>query len=242
MPDKARERYYLTQRRRAIELPGGEPVERERPDFVLGAAPRRLGIELTELHPAPQLGERPFQEVQSLKERVVREAERLFHQAGGKALYVTVIFGRHGRLDKNSVNRIARELANALLSVQLPTMISEGSVDIPRDILPREIGHAHVFGSVDGEDRLWSSDHGGWIRKLEIADVQRELDRKSGMAAEARTHCDELWLVVVHSIMRGAPSEVTPRALDASFNSVFDRVVWLEPEGPRARELAKIAG
>jgi hypothetical protein len=46
MPDKPREHYYLQALRRALtEVPPGEPVCPEPPDFVIAGHNRRLGIE-----------------------------------------------------------------------------------------------------------------------------------------------------------------------------------------------------
>lgn len=89
MPDKKRERYYLSRLRACVpDLPAGDPIEPEPPDFVLIKDGHRLGIELTTFYLPPEPGKRPHQERQSLKERIVAEAAALHSQAGGPALYV----------------------------------------------------------------------------------------------------------------------------------------------------------
>jgi hypothetical protein len=56
MPDKARERRYLEAFRGCVDgFPLGEPVESERPDFLIGWSPARIGIEFTEYHHPPDL-------------------------------------------------------------------------------------------------------------------------------------------------------------------------------------------
>ncbi len=239
MPDKERERHYLTQLRRCVELPSGEPEEPEPPDFLLGLAPQRIGIEMTEYHHPPNRGERPHQETQSLKDQVVDTAEQMHAEAGGAALYVTAIFGRHGRLAKDGVQPIARALAGAILAQHVPRSMHEPDVEILRGSLPREIAHARIHGSVDGEDKLWYADAGGWVAKITSADVQRELDRKGRMASSARAKCDVLWLVIVHNHLRGAPSELTAEARVAAYRHAFDRVLWLDTHRPRAIDLAR---
>jgi hypothetical protein len=234
MPDKNRERRYLTALRHCVDdLPLGEAAESERPDFLMGSSPTRIGIEFTEYHHPPIQEERPHQEIQSLKDRVVGLAENLHTKGGGPALYVTAIFGPHGRLSKETVGPIAQALADAVLSQAVPRSMREESVEISRDLLPPEIAHVRVHGSVDSEDRLWQADAGGWVVPIGPSDVQREIARKQRSTAAARERCDVLWLVIVHNIVRGAPCELSEQAEIAEYAHSFDRLLWLDPHSPR---------
>jgi hypothetical protein len=242
MPSEIRERHYLAQLRSCLPLPSGRAEKQEPPDFLLGDPPRRVGIELTEYHHPPSSGERPFQEVQTLKARVVALAERLHAQAGGPALYVRCTFGRHGRLTKERVKPIAQTLAGAVLSHHVPLSVEEPDVMVSRSLLPQEIAQAHVFGSLDGEDRLWTADHGGWVAPVRPSDVQREIDRKRRIVEAARMKCQELWLVIVYDWCRAAPCKLSSEAQEAEYIHPFDRVVWLDPNEPQAIELHAQAG
>lgn len=237
MPDKQRERRYFELLRRSVDLPAQQVREPEPPDFVVGTSPQSVGLELTEYHHPAEPGARSFQEVQSIKERIVERAEQLYAANGGHALYLTAIFGRHGSLSKKDVPRIARALADAVSSIEVPRSTADGKVDIPRDRLPREIAKAWVFGSVDGQDRLWKPDHVGWVQSIQSEHIQAELDRKERVVSRARTECDTLWLVLLHSFTRGAPCELHEDALKQCYRTCFDRVLWLEPHGPRLRDL-----
>jgi hypothetical protein len=237
MPDKDRERRYLTALRHCVDgLPPDEAVESERPDFLLGSSLTRIGIEFTEYHHPPSRGERPHQEIQSLQDRVVSLAEDLHHKGGGPALYVSAIFGSHGRLAKESVGPIAKALANAVLSQDVPRSMRDESVEILRDLLPPEIAHVRVHGSVDSEDRLWQAGAGGWVAQIAPSDVQREIARKQRTAGAAHERCDALWLVIVHNIVRGAPCELSEQAKTAEYAHSFNRVFWLDPHSPSALE------
>lgn len=242
MPDKDRERRYLSLLRRCVELPPGESAEAEPPDFLLGEAPDRLGIELTEYHHPASNGVPPFQEVQSLKWRIVERAERIYSELGGPALYLTAFFGPHGRLTKRAVPRIAQDLAEAVLAVRMPSSLQEGSVEIPWDLLPDEIAKAWAHASIDGMDRLWQPDHTGWVAAISPEHVQAALDRKQRIVPVARRRCDMLWLVVVHNFTRGAPCELSAEAVSATYTSSFDRVLWLDPHRPSTRDLRTGAG
>lgn len=237
MPDKARERRYLEAFRGCVDdFPLGEPVESERPDFLIGWSPARIGIEFTEYHHPPGKGERPHQEVQSLRDRVVSLAEDRHHKAGGPAVYVSAIFGSHGRLSKETVGRIAKALADAVLAQDVPRSMRDESIEILHSLLPPEIVHVRIHGSVDGDDKLWQAGAGGWVAQIEASDVQREIARKQRTAGAARARCDALWLVIVHNIARGGPCELSEEAKVAAYTHGFNRVFWLDPHSAHALE------
>lgn len=236
MPDKERERYYLRKLKQCVSLPDAQE-DTERPDFLLGYHPNRIGIELTVYHHPTIPGKRVHQEVQSLKNRVVELAEHLHTDAGGSALYLSVIFGPHGCLSKKTVRPIAEALAKAVLSEPAPKCPYDPSVKIPRDRLPPEIAHVHFSASIDGRDKLWQADAGGWVITVKPSDIQREIDKKQGMSGIALTKCDALWLVIVHDLVRGAPCELSAEVKLELYQHAFDRVLWLDPHLPRVTEL-----
>jgi hypothetical protein len=238
MPNKERERFYL-QRLRAcsIGLPDGEARDSESPDFLIFAK-ETLGVEFTEFHLPAGPSERPHQEVQSLQEQVVDIAEDAHASAGGPALYVHVIFGRHGRLAKRTVRQIGETLADVLLSFPVPRSMSDGSVDVPRALLPPEIAHVRVHGSVDGVDRLWQCGYGSWVAPVTAPHIQTEIDRKRRKALLARRKCDRLWLVIVQDLGTEAHAcELTDAAQVGPYEHPFDRLLWLEPHTPSAVDL-----
>jgi hypothetical protein len=238
MPDKQRERFYLGQLRRCVpDIPAGDPSDCESPDFLLGSAPRRVGVEVTTFYLQPEPGERPHQELQSLKDQVVVLAEQLHARHGGPALYLTAIFGPHGRLTKRTVRPIAEALAAAVLSHPMPRSIRDPRAEAPRNLLPLEIAHVHAHGSVDGTDHLWHADAGGWVAPITRAHVQSEIARKERAAYLARAKCDELWLVIAHDMVRGAPTELSDEARIGPYEHSFDRLLWLEAHEPRVLAL-----
>jgi hypothetical protein len=235
MPNKERERFYLQQLRScSIGLPDGETQDSESPDFLIFAN-ETLGVEFTEFHLPAGPDERPYQEVQSLQEQVVDIAEDAHASAGGPALYVHVIFGRHGWLAKRSVHQIGETLAGVLLSFPVPRSIHDSSVDMPRRLLPPEIAHVRVHGSVDGVDRLWQCGYGSWVAPITVPHIQTEIDRKRRKAPVARRKCDWLWLVVVQDLGTEAHAcELTAAAQLGPYQHPFDRLLWLEPHAPSA--------
>lgn len=230
MPDKKRERYYFEILRQALpDLASGEAIEFESPDFILMTDSRRIGFELTTFHFPPPPGERPYQEQQSLKEHIVTVAERLHAAAGGSALYVGVYFSQNDVLTKAAIQPLGRAIADAVLRAPMPRSMSE-PVELRFGAVPQGVSGIQIHPSVDGVDKLWHEDAGGWVADITSAQVSKVIESKSRMETTARRHCDELWLVIVHDeFSRSAPAAITAEALSKHYRGSFDRVVWLSP-------------
>ena len=239
MPNKALERFYLEALRRAlVEFPPEDAREHESPDFLVVSKEHRLGIELTTFHLPPAPGKRPHQEQQSLKDRIVKIAERLHHEAGGPALYVSIFFHEHRSLTKKDTQPLARAIAGAVLNHRLPSSFKEPAVEIPWGQRPERINGILVHGSVDGVDKLWAADAGGWVAQIAKEHVAQVVQAKALRAPLARSRCDELWLVITNDdFSRAAPAEISNEALGATYEAPFDRLIWLLPHEPRAIDL-----
>ena len=239
MPNKAHERFYLEALQRALhEVPSGPSLEPEPPDFVFINDGYRLGIELTNFHLPPKPGESPHQEWQSLKEQIVVQAERLHAESGGLPLYVEVIFHERRRLRKKDIQPFARELADAILSYPIPEHFRESAITIPWGHRPGWTAGIQVHGSVNGVDKLWDADAGGWVAEITSEHILEVIRSKARREPLARTQCDELWLVIVNdNFSRAAQAEISIEALSASYEGPFERLIWLLPHVPRAIDL-----
>jgi hypothetical protein len=240
LPNKTRERAYLEALCKAVpELSTGEVKDdRESPDFLLVRDGHRLGIEFTAFHLPPALGDRPYQEQQSLKDRIVEAAKDLHQEAAGPGLYVSVYFDDHQPLTKKDTKPLAQAIASAVLKCPLPGSVNDPAIEIPRERLPGWIRSIHIRGSVDGVDMLWESDNGGWVAEISSDHVAEVVRVKAGSAPLARRNCDELWLVIVSDVFsNAAPAEISRGAVEATYEAPFDRLVWLLPHVPRAIDL-----
>jgi len=238
MADKEREKFYIGKLWECLpDRPTGQPKGDESPDFLVDTPEGCLGIELTRFYYPPAPGRQPHQEVQALKERVIDMAERLHAAAGGPPLYLNAIFNEQRPLTKHSVPQIARSLADAVLSEEVPRSAGEPSIHIRRLALPDEVPHVCLHGSVDGNDKLWQADAGGWVQEIRSQHVQAVINEKMRTAPLARTRCFRLWLVIVHDFLNGTAADITPEALANLYNHAFDRVLWLDPHLMKATDL-----
>ena len=238
MPDKGRERFYLEMLRRTVhDVPASDPTEPEPPDFLFSTSDGSLGIDFTLFHLPPPSGKRPHQERQSLKDRIVDIAERLHQKAGGPALYVGVYFNANYVLDKKDTSRLSREIAESVLHAPTPLSIQEPVV-IPWGHRPEETYGIHIMKSVDGQDKLWHADAGGWVATITADQVRDVLRTKGRMVTRARSRCEKLWLVIVNdAFSRGAPAEISDETLEQVFEAAFGRVLWFLPHASKAHAL-----
>jgi hypothetical protein len=193
---------------------------------------------MTAFHLPTEPGKRPYQERQSLKERIVQLAERLHQQSGGPALYVMVCFNERIPLDKKDVQPLAREIAASVLRAPFPRSVNE-PVEIPWGRRPAATWGIQIHPSVDGVDKLWHPDAGGWVARVSAQQIADVIKAKARRARVARRRCDRLWLVIVNeSFGKAAPAEISEEAVAASYDGPFDRLIWLVPMmPPRAIDL-----
>ncbi|BCG46788.1 hypothetical protein GEOBRER4_n1601 [Citrifermentans bremense] len=241
MPDKDRERYYLSRLRECLsDIPESEPSEPEPPDFLFESPDSRLGIELTTFFYPPEPNKQPQQEIQSLRNYITRRAKEMHADAGGPALYVTTFFNGNFPIWKKDISRLARCLADAVFQASVPTSVKDKAVTLGHAELPQEILNVRIHGSVDGIDNLWYASSGGWVASIGSDHVQQEIDRKRKKAVAARRHCEELWLVIVNDAFeKGAPADLVDVAKTHAYSHEFDRLLWLEPHIPRVFDLCR---
>jgi hypothetical protein len=151
---------------------------------------------------------------------------------------VSVFFNNSAKLTKRNSSSIVQALAETVLSTKVPTTIEEGPVRVPQSELPDLIGGITIWASVDGHDRLWSADSGGWVTGVQPHHIQAILDAKAACLALARKKCSSVWLVIVNDLFtRAAPAELDETASMTEYIHGFDRLFWLETHEPRTIEL-----
>lgn len=239
MPNKRLERWYLEQLKSKLPgFPTGEVEPGESPDFLVRDAEGSVGIEITVFHRAPADGERPHQELQSLKDGVVDIARRMHQESGGPALYVTVFFHEPIAFNKRTAQSVAAAIVRAVSKTDVPSSISDGSRSVAWHHLPDGVVAITIYASVDGADRLWSADAGGWVATVTANEIDVVLRGKQSMLAVARTKCRRVWLVVVNDVFsRAAPVELRDEARHHLYPLGFDRVFWLDAHVPALTEL-----
>ncbi len=119
---KARERAYLQRfRQNFADFPEGEVVSSERPDFLIKAWSRWIGIELTEYYiqePHEDRGS-PMQAQEGTEDKVLRTASEQHQSKGLPPVVVQTLWHPHQALDRRRILEMAADLAD-LVQENLP--------------------------------------------------------------------------------------------------------------------------
>jgi hypothetical protein len=112
----------------------------------------------------------------------------------------------------------------------VPKSFKDPPIEIPWKHRPERVARIQIHRSVERGDRLWESDNGGWVAGISSDHVAEVVRTKAEVAPLARRSCDELWLVIANDVSsNAAPAEISKRALEATYEAPFDRLIWLLP-------------
>jgi hypothetical protein len=231
---KARERTYLERfRQNFVAFPEGEVVPSERPDFLIEAQPRRIGIEVIEYHVQEPDEDRGSEtRAQEAKEdKVLRLASEQHRSRGLPPVVVSVVWHPHRALDSRRRTELVTDLAK-LVQEHLPE--SSHSITIRRRhhpawrSLPEEVASLTVVLRESISKNSWTSVRAGFVPTLTPPDLQKVLWDKEVKVSSYRRQCEEVWLLIV---ARGfEPSTFGDLGLEVGvcrFESDFDRVFFL---------------
>ena len=241
MTKKEEERLYLD---RFIELLGegalGEIKPNESPDFLITTSKGVLGIETTFLFRDSSDGGSPMKERESLHERVVRHAQRVYESKNGLPLHVTVAFNSGYRLAKANVDQFGDALASLVLE-NIPQLGATWEYGPNRDnaeLLPREFLRVYAFRHPSLTRNSWGRSDGGFVPELGVASFQNTISVKDAKITTYRQSCAKVWLLICCSgVEMSSWYEFSEDALRAAYSSRFDRIYWISYQG-KIRQLS----
>lgn len=242
---KEMERHQLDSFKRSWpDFPDCKIEEREEPDFLLRCKERTIGIELTELYwEAPAVG-MPMQARETLLQRIVDRACRMYQAKGLPAVHVSVHFNHWFSPSKSDVYRLA-DVIEAWAEKMLPVPPVRGarfeeSYDHEnRDYFPEEILSLSLQVWPEGYETSFSSPSAHFIPELEEKDICRTLQLKESKVVRYREACDETWLLINSDF--GPLStffERNDEVFRSAFLSSFDRVFFMAHAGASPIELS----
>jgi hypothetical protein len=232
---KARELAHLRQFQQVVHnAPKGEPIVGERPDFTIPTADGLMGIEVTEYvrpHiPNPSLSvDRPLQEQDSLKNRIVARAQEIFDAQGSSRLRVQVLFRPRHPVDKKDVEATA--VALALLIASLPHTADDNQRFEPTREFPFPAPVSIIFARIVGHERnaTWEVVAAGLVRPLSPDDLLAIIRKKESKLEGYRRDLTKIWLLIVKDYRtRASYAELTEAARLHSYRTTFDRVYLLD--------------
>jgi hypothetical protein len=206
----------------------------ERPDFSLPTADGHIGLEVTEYFrphvPNPSLSaDRPLQEQDGLKDRILARAQQIFESKHSERLRVQVLWRPRQVIDKKDVEAISIALASVAASLSVTAdehrrFTSTQDLQFPdpvTTIFARRIGPEFCSP--------WEVVAAGSVCPLapdDLLSIIRDKERKlkgyrAGLAA--------IWLLIVMDWRtRASYAEFTDVAREHVYETAFDRVFVLD--------------
>jgi hypothetical protein len=206
-PRKAHERFLLERFANAADIQLQIVEEREAPDFLASVNGRLIGVEVTELFVERLNGQRTMQAHESIANRIVGKAQRLYMQSGAPPAHVTVCFGPSKDLRRLNRDRLSEALAGFVIKLALePWQRVDWRPDFVSKSLPDEVSFLHALGTPSQEMAHWSVARAGWVAPLKAEPLQARVDEKARRLPTYELSISENWLVVVANAMN--PSQL----------------------------------
>lgn len=217
------ERYYFTRFREHFSLPSGLIEYRDKPDVRIHGG-CLLGIEIANLYLTD--GADPASEqVQSLKrEKTVQEAQRLYLDAGGKSIELTVSFDPTRPI--TNIGAAGRSLAIVASSIH---DFAKGP--LPRKIFERvpQINFIY-YNPCEYRDARWRVTQSFSVPTLSIERVAELVAAKERLLPQYE-RCDAYWLLLVVDFMNPAQDqEIGWPLAEPALDTRFERVILYKPQ------------
>ena len=180
---KQKERRYLMRFKEVCSaFPDGEVRDCERPDFIISRTEGDLGIEITQLFQTPAPSKRPLQEQESLRKRIVDEAQSQYNLLGNRPIWVTIYFNHNYLLKKRDVKALGDKVAG-IVQRNIPSLNGPAKDEVydwvNRDYFPEQISRVSVR---NGRKNLWSPSDFGFFPSLTPKEIQTKLNDKNKRA------------------------------------------------------------
>jgi hypothetical protein len=221
---KQRERHLLDRFLEISGIPATVTSSREAPDFALTLDAKRIGVEVTEIYyPALTVGRSP-QARESIEDRIVATARRIYAQVGGRHVHLSALFG--GGVNVTRINRDSTAQAIAKLVATLPlnelshTAWKNDYEDSNLDAL----AYLNVLPVPAESMSHWCVARAGWVAPLTSQVIQAAIEEKNRKVSMYRQHFDELWLLLATDT--GKPSQMFAfdvPTTNEGLTSLFDR-------------------
>ena len=238
---KDHERHHLDRFLAASGLFPAQPVQgHEVPDFLIGERPCLVGVEVVQYFRPTDSGNRPLQEQESLRSRLVAQAHELYAGGAGAPVRVSVHFSDYSLLSKQGLRPLAEHIARLVHTCSLEPWEGrelsweDGLADTPA------IDSLMVYGLPDGFDSEWVAPGFGWVPVLQSDEIQSIIDTKALRLSTYPTDVSLTCLLIVLdgfavSSMVQVPAETAAHV----FPAPFDRLFLFQNFGAKVLELNK---
>jgi len=210
-------------------FPDGEIECTERPDFIIHAREKLLGIEHTNIFQLETPHGSILQAKDVLAQKVVNQARDLYLQTHDQPLRVQILFNPIKPLSEQKVSQLAemasRIIERTKLTPGIPIILKRTKEN--SEYFPIEITRIHLYSHPKGKENRWMPSSIGTIQELTIRDLQIKVADKEQYVDIYRSRCSEVWLLIVADYSRIPTTlDISDDAVAHFYHTKFDRVFF----------------
>lgn len=236
---KAEERFFIDRFVAGVGLdfkiePG------EVPDFRLGYGTAHVGLEVTRIFHPPLDAAVPRKAIESLRERVIREAQSSYERGNHPPVWVFLFFNPSKPFGKSDVGRLSNSLCQ-LVRRNLPKPGFHNEEDynwLNREWFPEEFDHIRVSRTSSLARSFWSAPDDEYIPACAPALIQETIYKKARRFDAYAATLQECWLLIVaDDFSLSGLFELAADTLVQEYTSPFTRVYLLRAMSSRVYRL-----
>lgn len=225
---KQRERFLLERFAEQAGLSIKVLEERESPDFLIDVKEEKVGVELTELCILHGPTGSPARARESIANRIVSLAQRIYQESGAPPAHVSICFTPTANLKGIDRDRAAQALVRFVQKLNLACWqrVDVHPYELDESYLPDELSFIHALGVPQYELAHWAVADAGWAAPLTVSSLQSRVDEKAAKIQEYKTIVATNWLVIVSdgtkpSQMFNTPPDFDPASVVSPFSRTF---------------------
>ena len=241
--NKREEKYYLLLFKKLFHsFPDGEIIPGESPDFVIDSSDKKYGIELSRVFQNAKMFGIKTQALDSICESITNLIMKKLSETDVPHIDVFIIFSLHKTLIKKQREVLSQKITELILG-NIPktnSWISLKNDFENKKLFPWEVTSIQILNFPKLQRHFVNFPRTGWVQKDMISDLQNAIDKKNDKLKTTFRSYDENWLLI-HSVYFSSVSFYEPSqdSLLHKYNSVFDRLFFLDGQNQKLFELCK---
>jgi hypothetical protein len=201
------------------------------PDFLLHGAGEIIGLEVTRVHRETEPDAIPRQQMEGIRDAVLRGAKKAWDLAGLPPVEVHCHFNHHRTPLPQELHDTVRQLIEAVSeSIPQPgAWVKVESGDQSGARLPRAVHTVTIYNHASIEESFWAGPDSEWGVDLTIASITERIEAKNGKLQQYLKAAQHNWLLLVMDSRRfSGMMRVPPAVLEHRFHTGFSRTCLLD--------------
>lgn len=211
------------------DVPKGEIISDETPDFIIKSKKNRLGIEITKVFLNPGKKRGSLQGIEAARHRITDCAKKFAVEMGVPPISVTLFFNGTTPLFRPQEPVIAKTVAQAVCE-GLPPPGENADLECRYgSVQPTQVDEILVDRAYPVEEHEWKWTEASRVETSAVDYFAKAIAQKAKLIPAIRQKCDECWLLIVaESIQPSGKIRPNHQSLSHTYVSPFDRTYFFD--------------